>query len=156
VLSIAAAAAALGTSPRVLRYREALGLLPAARTDARTHRRYGADALAAATLGARLEQRYDVSPAALAFALRVLADPGVASEVRELGRLTGRLRDRPLDALDFEQEKARRLLRPRVPTPRETSMIDTKPSVAALKRGQSRQGGARLCRGGTQRQPGAA
>jgi len=42
----------------------------------------------------------------------VLADPGVASEVRELGRLTGRLRDRPLDALDFEQEKARRLLRP--------------------------------------------
>lgn len=112
MLSIAAAAATLGTSPRVLRYREALGLLPPAHTDARVHRRYSTDALAAAALGARLEQRYSVTPAALAFALRMLAEPAVAAEVGELGRLTGRMRERPLDALDFEQEKARRLLRP--------------------------------------------
>jgi len=110
VLSIAAAAETLGTSPRVLRYREALGLLPPARSDHRVHRRYSPDALAAAALGARLEQRYGVAPASLAFALRALADPAIAAELRELGRLTGRVRE-PLDALDFEQEKARRLLR---------------------------------------------
>ncbi len=74
------------------------------------HRRYSPDALAAAALGARLEQRYGVAPASLAFALRALADPAIAAELRELGRLTGRVRE-PLDALDFEQEKARRLLR---------------------------------------------
>jgi MerR family transcriptional regulator, copper efflux regulator len=62
------------------------------------------------TAGLRLEQRYDVSPAALAFGLRVLAEPGVRAAVADLGRRLGALPSAPERALDFEQERALRLL----------------------------------------------
>ncbi len=112
-LPIGPAAALLRTTARMLRYREALGLLAPSRPRRGRHRRYGTDQLRAAGLAIRLEQRYDVSPKALAFALRVLAEPQVQAEVRELGRLCGRLGAPPLAALDFEQQKALRLLRAR-------------------------------------------
>jgi MerR family transcriptional regulator, copper efflux regulator len=114
VLSITAAARQLRTTPRMLRYREALGLLPADR-EPRTHRRYDEESLRAAAYAIMLEQSYDVTPSALAFALRVLTDPVVNSDVRRLSELTGPGRA-PLAVLDFEQQKARRLLRPPTPT----------------------------------------
>ena len=107
-MRISAAAAELGTTPRMLRYRESLGLLPGAGEPGQ-HRRYDADDLAAAALATSLEQRYDVSPTALAFALRALADPRVAADVAQLGVLTGRVMA-PTRALDFDQLKAQRLL----------------------------------------------
>jgi MerR family transcriptional regulator, copper efflux regulator len=110
VLSITAAARQLRTTPRMLRYREALGLLPADR-EPRTHRRYDEESLRAAAYAIMLEQSYDVTPSALAFALRALTDPVVNSDVRRLSELTGPGRA-PLAVLDFEQQKARRLLRP--------------------------------------------
>ena len=58
----------------------------------------------------RLERRYDISPAALAFGLRVLAEPPVRAAVADLGRRVGRLPSPPERALDFEQERALRLL----------------------------------------------
>ena len=70
----------------MLRYRESLGLLPADRAP-RTHRRYDEEAL------------------------RALTDPRVNADVRRLSELTGPGRT-PLAALDFEQQKARRLLGP--------------------------------------------
>jgi MerR family copper efflux transcriptional regulator len=51
-----------------------------------------------------------VTPAALAFGLRVLAEPGVRAEVAELGRRIGRVQAPAARALDFEQERALRLL----------------------------------------------
>jgi hypothetical protein len=62
-------------------------------------------------LALAIEQRYDISPAALAFGLRVLADPSARAEVAELGRRIGRIQAPPARALDFEQERALRLLR---------------------------------------------
>lgn len=114
MLSITDAAKRLRTTPRMLRYREALGLLPAERAPG-THRRYDEDGLRAVAYAITLEQSYDVSPSALAFALRALTEPGVHADVRRLGELTGRTERSPLAALDFEQEKARRLLRSRDP-----------------------------------------
>ncbi len=76
-----------------------------------SHRRYGEAELRAAAYAIRLEARHDVSPKALAFALRALTEPQVHAEVRELGRLCGRLPSQ-LAALSFEQDKAQRLLRP--------------------------------------------
>jgi hypothetical protein len=139
---ITEAAQRLGTSPRMLRYRDALGLLPpvresrsaatrgrgelsAARRGAaergtagdgtagpgRRHRRFGDDDIAAVAHALRIEQRYDISPAALAFGLRVLTEPGVRAEVAELGRRVGRIGPPPARALEFEQERALRLLR---------------------------------------------
>jgi len=58
-----------------------------------------------------LERRYDISPVALAFGIRVLADPRVRAEVADLGRRIGRIQPPPARALDFEQERAQRLLR---------------------------------------------
>lgn len=110
-LSIGAAAARLRTSARMLRYRESLGLLPSSGRAGGAHRRYAAEDLRAAAYAIRLENRYDVSPKALAFALQALSDPQLHAEVRELGRLSGRLPS-GLAALDFEQQKAQRLLRP--------------------------------------------
>jgi MerR family transcriptional regulator, copper efflux regulator len=116
-MRIAEAAQRLGTSPRMLRYRDMLGLLPSLRAgrgaDGRTarHRRFGDDDLAAVAHALRIERRYDISPAALAFGLRVLTEPGVRAEVAELGRRIGRIAPRPARALDFEQERALRLLR---------------------------------------------
>jgi MerR family transcriptional regulator, copper efflux regulator len=112
-MRITEAAQRLGTSPRMLRYRDALGLLPAVRegrSRAPGHRRFGQAELDAVSAALRLEQRYDISPAALAFGLRVLADPSVRAAVTDLGRRVGRLPSPPERALDFEKERALRLL----------------------------------------------
>jgi MerR family copper efflux transcriptional regulator len=108
-MRITEAAGRLGLSPRMLRYREALGLLPGGRRGG-THRRYAEDDLAAVTLAVELEKRYDISPAALAFGLRVLADRDAAARVRELGQRIGRLAPPPTRALDFEKQRAMRWL----------------------------------------------
>jgi MerR family transcriptional regulator, copper efflux regulator len=121
-MRITEAAQRLGTSPRMLRYRDLLGLLPPVReiTPApgrapsglpRGHRRFGDDDLAAVAHALRIEQRYDISPAALAFGLRVLTEPGARADVAELGRRLRRIAPPPARALDFEQERAQRLLR---------------------------------------------
>src|SRR5215472_390262 len=121
-MRITEAAQRLGTSPRMLRYRDLLGLLPPVRATtpatgrapsgpSRGHRRFGDDEVAAVSHALRIEQRYDISPAALAFGLKVLTEPGVRADVAELGRRLGRIAPPPARALDFEQERARRLLR---------------------------------------------
>jgi hypothetical protein len=115
---ITEAAQRLGISPRMLRYRESLGLLPAVRegtprsrvASAAAHRQFGAADLDAVALGLAIEQRYDISPTALAFGLRVLADPAARAQVADLGRRIGRIRPLPAMALDFEKERAQRLL----------------------------------------------
>lgn len=121
-MRITEAAQRLGTSPRMLRYRDTLGLLPPVRGTApargrapdgqrRGHRQFADDDLAAVAHALRIEQRYDISPAALAFGLKVLTEPGVRAEVAELGRRIGRIAPPPARALDFEQQRALRLLR---------------------------------------------
>jgi MerR family transcriptional regulator, copper efflux regulator len=113
-MRITEAAERLRTSPRMLRYRDQLGLLPPVRDEhgARrrpAHRQFGDPDLDAVALALRIERRYDISPAALAFGLRVLADPGARADVAELGRRIGRIPP-PARALDFEKERALRLL----------------------------------------------
>jgi MerR family copper efflux transcriptional regulator len=164
---ITEAAQRLGTSPRMLRYRDSLGLLPAVRghrpprrpasqpplgqpplgqpplgqpplgqsssgqplprqpsssqppsgrpprspaAAPALHRRFDQQDLDAAALALAIERRYDITPAALAFGLRVLAEPAVRAEVAELGRRIGRIQAPAARALDFEQERALRLL----------------------------------------------
>ena len=123
-MRITEAAQRLDTSPRMLRYRDLLGLLPPVREPAAAgrhgripaagragrHRQFGENDLAAVSLALEIEQRYDISPAALAFGLRVLAEPGVRAEVAELARRIGRIRPLPARALEFEKERALRLL----------------------------------------------
>jgi MerR family transcriptional regulator, copper efflux regulator len=141
-MRITEAAQRLDTSPRMLRYRDLLGLLPPVREPpagrrgrtpatgraadragaeragvrgagagrAGRHRQFGEDDLAAVSLALEIEQRYDISPAALAFGLRVLTEPGVRAEVAELARRIGRIRPLPARALEFEKERALRLL----------------------------------------------
>jgi MerR family transcriptional regulator, copper efflux regulator len=127
-MRITEAAQRLDTSPRMLRYRDLLGLLPPVREPtavsgrggvpaavrvarrAGRHRQFGEDDLAAVSLALEIEQRYDISPAALAFGLRVLTEPGVQAEVAELARRIGRIRPLPARALEFEKERALRLL----------------------------------------------
>ena len=139
-MRITEAAQRLDTSPRMLRYRDLLGLLPPVREPtgagrrgaipagdrapggdgggpqgirrprAARHRQFGEDDLAAVSLALEIEQRYDISPAALAFGLRVLTEPGVRAEVAELARRIGRIRPLPARALEFEKERALRLL----------------------------------------------
>lgn len=112
-MRITEAARRLGTSPRMLRYRDSLGLLPPVRPGAghgAGHRRFGPAELDAVSAELRLEQRYDISPAALAFGLRVLAEPSVRAAVADLGRRLGRIPATPGRALDFEKERALRLL----------------------------------------------
>jgi MerR family transcriptional regulator, copper efflux regulator len=102
------AARQVGTSARMLRYAEQLGLVAPART-AGGYRDYGERDLAAAAFALELQDRHRVTPAGLAFGLRVLRDPEVAGSLRRLARLRGGAE--PGTALDFETAKARRLLR---------------------------------------------
>ena len=117
LLPIGTAAAALGTTPRVLRYRERLGLLPPERSSPAAHRRLSARAMQAAAAAAALEQGYGVGPAEVAFAVRATCDPQLGAAVRELAVLAGRLAPEPIAALDFEAAKGRRLLRTGEPLP---------------------------------------
>jgi MerR family copper efflux transcriptional regulator len=113
---ISQAAQRLGMSPRMLRYREDLGLLPALRDSPHrhgrgpVHRQFTEEDIEAITAGIRLEQRYDITPAALAFGLRVLTEPAVRAAVADLGRRTGHVPATPGRALDFEKERALRWL----------------------------------------------
>jgi MerR family copper efflux transcriptional regulator len=103
------AARQVGTSARMLRYAEQLGLVAPART-AGGYRDYGERDLLAATAALRLQARYRVTPAALAFGLRALHDPEVAGSLHRLAARTRGVAP-PATALDFETAKARRLLR---------------------------------------------
>jgi MerR family transcriptional regulator, copper efflux regulator len=155
-MRISEAAKRLGTSARMLRYREELGLVPQVRdrlapsfrsgpawpgagtaasagagagAGARTagaagtgttasagahgaaHRQFSEAELEAVAAALELERRFDISPASLAFGLRVLAEPSVRAAVADLGRRLGRIPATPVRALDFEKERALRLLR---------------------------------------------
>jgi MerR family copper efflux transcriptional regulator len=116
----------------MLRYREELGLLPQVRDPlagvpwragaaggsvaevgtgrGATHRQFTEADLEAVAAALELERRYDISPASLAFGLRVLAEPQVRAAVADLGRRLGRIPPTPGRALDFEKERALRLL----------------------------------------------
>jgi MerR family transcriptional regulator, copper efflux regulator len=114
-MRITEAARRLGTSPRMLRYREELGLLPEVRDRYRpsrgsTHRQFGEEDLTAVAAGLDLERRFDISPAALAFGLRVIAEPSIRTAVVDLARQLGRIPPTPSRALDFEKERALRSL----------------------------------------------
>ncbi|MDS1270391.1 MerR family transcriptional regulator [Lipingzhangella sp. LS1_29] len=116
-ISISAAAERLDTTARMLRYRESLGLLPSTKEQptgrGHRHRRFGPEDLRTVAAGLELERQYDIPPAALDFALRVLAEPGTLHRVRAYGERLGRLAPPPARAMDFEKEKALRLLRRR-------------------------------------------
>jgi MerR family copper efflux transcriptional regulator len=140
-MRISEAARRLGTSARMLRYREDLGLLPQVRDQlgrasatawagtagagatgvgaagagatgphGPAHRQFSEADLEAVATALELERRYDISPASLAFGLRVLAEPPVRAAVADLGRRLGRIPATPGRALDFEKERALRLL----------------------------------------------
>jgi MerR family transcriptional regulator, copper efflux regulator len=122
-MRISEAARRLGTSARMLRYREELGLLPQVRDQVMvrvgtaaiapagaSHRQFSEADLEAVAAALELERRYDISPASLAFGLRVLAEPSVRVAVADLGRRLGRIPPTPGRALDFEKERALRLL----------------------------------------------
>jgi MerR family transcriptional regulator, copper efflux regulator len=144
-MRITEAARRLGTSARMLRYREELGLLPAVRDPyvhgsrrsgparagvhgaasgaglaragaagagpaGAAHRQFSEEDLEAVAVALQLERRYDISPASLAFGLRVLAEPAVRAAVADLGRRLGRVPAPAGRALDFEKERALRLL----------------------------------------------
>jgi MerR family transcriptional regulator, copper efflux regulator len=132
-MRITEAARRLDMTPRMLRYRESLGLLPVVRHAGRgrarqrppaapvtrsPHRQFTEADLSAVALGLSLERRYDISPAALAFGVRLLADPRVRADVAEFGRRIGRVQPPPARALDFEQERALRLLGAAMPSQR--------------------------------------
>jgi len=98
----------------MLRYREDLGLLPQLRDRPAgrgpAHRQFTEEDLAAITVAVQIERRYDITPAALAFGLRVLTEPTVRAAVADLGRRTGHVPATPGRALDFEKERALRAL----------------------------------------------
>ncbi len=98
----------------MLRYREDLGLLPPLRgrptRRGSAHRQFTEEDLAAITAALQIERRYDITPTALAFGLRVLTEPAVRAAVADLGRRTGHVPATPGRALDFEKERALRAL----------------------------------------------
>src|SRR5690242_1201086 len=99
----------------MLRYREDLGLLPQVRDRTSggrgpAHRQFSESDLEALAATLALERRYDISPASLAFGLRVLAEPPVRAAVADLGRRLGRIPAPASRALDFEKERALRAL----------------------------------------------
>jgi hypothetical protein len=116
LVRISEAAKRLDMSPRMLRYREELGLLPVLRDRPAgrgpQHRRFSDEDLDAIRAGLEIERRYDITPAALAFGLRVLTEPAVRAAVADLGRRTGHMPATPGRALDFEKERALRALGP--------------------------------------------
>jgi len=116
-MRITEAARRLGTSARMLRYREDLGLLPQVRDRpgrasprGPSHRQFSEADVEAVAAALSLEHRYDISPASLAFGLRVLAEPQVRAAVADLGRRLGRVRAPASRAVDFEKERALRML----------------------------------------------
>ena len=115
-MRITEAARRLGTSARMLRYREDLGLLPRVRDRplagfrGPAHRQFSEEDVEAVAAALSLERRYDISPASLAFGLRVLAEPQVRAAVADLGRRLGRIPAPATRAVDFEKERALRLL----------------------------------------------
>ena len=119
-MRITEAAARLGMSARMLRYREDLGLLPPLRDRphgrGHAHRQFTEEDIAAITTALAIEKRFDITPAALAFGLRVLTDPAARAAVADLGRRTGHVPAGPGAgrALDFEKERALRALRGRL------------------------------------------
>ncbi|MET9018864.1 MerR family transcriptional regulator [Actinopolymorpha sp. NPDC004070] len=170
-MRISKAAQALGMSPRMLRYRERLGLVPRGRADSwwrprpdgadftpvpprsqppnqppsstpgrppgqprpqarnhpRTHaghRQYTEEDLHTIALAAQLEEKYDVTPLAVAFALRAFAEPAVGAAVRELGERLGRLPTPAARAAEIDKDRALRwlgrsgVLQPPRPRPR--------------------------------------
>src|SRR6202023_2103119 len=139
-MRISEAARRLGTSARMLRYREDLGLLPqvrdpmpwlpgpgaaggtgAARGSAAgpAHRQFGEADLEAVAAALELERRYDISPASLAFGLRVLAEPPVRGAVADRGRRRGpRPRPRPNPRQPRPRPRLREGARPSPPVPR--------------------------------------
>jgi MerR family copper efflux transcriptional regulator len=76
------------------------------------HRQFTDEDLAAIRAGVEIERQYDITPAALAFGLRVLTEPAVRAAVTDLGRRTGHVPPVALPgrALDFEKERALRAL----------------------------------------------
>lgn len=109
---IAEASELTGQSPRMLRYREALGLIPRAQS---VRRRYTPQALAAASFAAELEHRHGVGPQAIAFALQAQSDPELAGDLRRLRALVLPAAE-PVRALEFDQRKAEALLTPGPPS----------------------------------------
>ena len=120
-MRISEAARRLGMSPRMLRYREDLSLLPVlrghgarrgpAKSAGAGHRQFSEADLEAIRSVVSVERRFDVSPATMSFALRALSEPSVRAAVTEAGRRIGRLPvSTPVQALDFEKERALRLL----------------------------------------------
>jgi hypothetical protein len=83
---------------------------PAARQFGAAHRQFDEADLEAVAAALELERRYDISPASLAFGLRVIAEPAVRAAVADLGRRLGRVPPAPGRALDFEKERALRAL----------------------------------------------
>jgi MerR family transcriptional regulator, copper efflux regulator len=74
------------------------------------HRQFSEEDLEAVAAALELERRFDISPASLAFGLRVLAEPPVRAAMADLGRRLGRVPAPAGQALDFEKERALRLL----------------------------------------------
>ena len=114
-MRITEAAARLGMSPRMLRYREDLGLLPPLR-DRPTgrgpaHRQFTEEDLAAITAALAIERRFDITPAALAFGLRVLTDPAARAAVADLGRRTGHVPAGPARAVRSTSRRSGRCAR---------------------------------------------